>query len=518
MSIKTTLAVLSLSSLLTTALPFAAQASVAARCEGIFTFAKVEKNDPRAFENLTKYEQLFTKGRGLETYKIVLGKDFTQSLSRVLQKQDGHWFDSGAGHAFAVRQALQSPEGQNLKSTVVAYETSAKSAERLNVISGRFLETIADKEIAKSDLITDVFGPLAYSGQPHQVMQKYLNNLKPDGEIFIFLGARHELYGEFNKVITAKGEVLNLGQWLETIPGIRAELVKTPKEDDGTHYEMWTIKITKTDENAQVPAVEMIHFKEGAPPVMSFKEVANQGLSNHASLQQKARATFRERSKYITATEFLDAFRGGELRHPLIASIKGLKREDRWVNSSEVGAQVFAGMKSKDYDYSDTSVFVGLAQKFIRWRASRINTDKINYTPVADSGLLKDVRDVKLITDYHGDFMSSFAPDVVLGRYLESLSNKGEIYLYTGKEYGGFGSDSMVMRKDGTQMPLRQWLRQIPGVNTSLFRGGYHWTGGEWTFLKVTIKDRNKIKIPKLKLMGTTEGKDGLPLPFFEEI
>ncbi|WP_080602328.1 hypothetical protein [Bdellovibrio bacteriovorus] len=518
MGLKTTLAVLGLSSILTTALPFAAQASAAARCEAIFTFAKVEKSDPRAFENLTKYEQLFTKGRGLETYKVVLGNDFAQSLSRVLQKQDGHWFDSGAGHAFAVRQALQAPEGQYLKSTVVAYETSAKSAERLNVISGRFLETIADKEIAKSDLITDVFGPLAYSGQPHQVMQKYLNNLKPDGEIYIFLGARHELYGEFNKVITAKGEVLNLGQWLETIPGIRAELVKTPKEDDGTRYEMWTIKITKTDENAKVPAVEMIHFKEGAPPVMSFKEVANNGLTNHASLQEKARATFRERSKNITATEFLDAFRGGELRHPLIASIKGLKREDRWVNSSEVGAQVFAGMKSKDYDYSDTSVFVGLSQKFIRWRASRINTDKINYTPVSDSALLKDVRDVKLITDYHGDFMSSFAPDIVLGRYLESLSNKGEIYLYTGKEYGGFGSDSMVMRKDGTQMPLRQWLRQIPGVNTSLFRGGYHWTGGEWTFLKVTIKDRNKIKIPKLKLMGTTEGKDGLPLPFFEEI
>ncbi|WP_374035061.1 hypothetical protein ACES2I_04400 [Bdellovibrio bacteriovorus] len=518
MSIKTTLAALSLSSILTTALPFAAQASTGARCEGIFTFTKVEKNDPRAFENLTKYEQLFTKGRGLETYKIVLGNDFAQSLSRVLKKQDGHWFDSGAGHAFAVRQALQSPEGQNLKSTVVAYETSAKSAERLNVISGRFLETIADKEIAKSDLITDVFGPLAYSGQPHQVMQKYLNNLKPDGEIFIFLGARHELYGEFNKVITAKGEVLNLGQWLETIPGIRAELVKTPKEDDGAHYEMWTIKITKTAENATVPVVEMVHFKEGAPPVMSFKEVANHGLTNHASLQEKARATFRERSKNITATEFLDAFRGGELRHPLIASIKSLKREDRWVNSSEVGAQVFNGMKNKDYDYSDTSVFVGLAQKFIRWRASRINTDKINYTPLADSNLLKDVRDVKLITDYHGDFMSSFAPDVVLGRYLEALSNKGAIYLYTGKEYGGFGSDSMVMTKAGTQMPLRQWLRQIPGVNTSLFRGGYHWTGGEWTFLKVTIKDRNKIKIPKLKLMGTTQGKDSLPLPFFEEI
>lgn len=519
MRVKTTFTALFLSSLLTSSLPFGALASTVARCEVIFTSVLAEKSDPRAFDNLTKYEQMFTKGRGLETYKTALGKDFERSLEKVLRQPETHWFDSGAGHAFAVRQALDIPTAPGLTSTVVAYETSAASTGRLKVISGRFLETIADAEIAKSDLITDVFGPLAYSGQPHQVLQKYLNNLKPDGEIYIFLGARHELYGQTNQVVTAKGEVLNLAQWIETVPGLKATLIKTPKVDDGTHYEMWTLKITKNQNDVHVPQVEMIHFKEGAPPAMTFKEVANQGLQVDSSMQAHARARFKEHTQNITASEFLDAFRGGELRHPLIASIKNLKRQDKWINSSEVGAQVFVGMKQKDYHFEDTTVFVGLAQKFIRWRATGINTDKINYTAISNSSPLKEAQDIRLITDYHGDIMSAFAPDVVLQRYLNSLSNKGEIYLYLGKEFGGFGTESMVMTKQGIKVPLRKWIQKIPGIKASLFRGGYHWAGsGEWTFLKVTISNRGKIEIPKLKLMGMTESKEGLPVPFFEEI
>lgn len=502
---------ITVSIMLTLGSPFFASAEgLAARCESIFT-------DTRSFENLTKYEQLFTKGRGIETYKVVLGRDFSNSLQRLLVSQDGHWFDSGAGHAFAVRQTLEMPEAANLKTTVVAYETSARSTNKMKVISGRFLENIADAEISKSHLITDVFGPLAYSGRPDIVMQKYLNNLKPDGEIYIFLGARHELYGEFNKVVTADGRVLNLAEWLQTLPGTKAELIKTPKVDDGTHYDMWTIKITKTQPDAQVPLVEMVHLKEGAPPVMMFRETAPVKLKAPNELQAQARTQLREVTKNITATEFLDAFRGGEFRHPLIASIKSLKAEDQWINSSEVGPQVFSGLQKKDYNYEDTKVFTGMAQKFIRWRSNGINTEKMHYTLMSDTYAMANLKDVKLITDYHGDFMSSFMPDVILNRYVDAISNKGEIYIYLGKEYGGFGSDSVVMTKEGTKLPLRQWIRNIPGLKTSFFRGGYHWTGGEWTFLKIKIKDREKIQIPRLKMIGTTTSPEGLPLPIFEE-
>lgn len=514
MSIRRGLAIHSLSILLTATVPIWAQASDSLRCETVFT----EKVDGRAFENLTKYEQLFTRGRGLQTYKIAMGKEFEQSHARLLTLKEGHWFDSGAGHAFAVRQTLEMPEAANLKTTIVAYETAATPTSKLKVISGRFLETIADSEISKSDLITDVVGPMAYSGQPHIVLQKYLNNLKPDGEILIFLGARHELYGQSNQVITAKGEVLNLGQWLEQLPGVKTELKKIQKEDDGSFYEMWTARITKTQNEVKIPPVEMIHFKEGAPPTMTFKEVENNGVQSLKTLQAKARDVFRRRFGSMSPVEFLDAFRGGEVRHPLIASLKSLKPEDRWVNSSEVGAEIFSRMQKKDYPFKDTSIFTGLAQKFIRWRAMGINTNKMNYTTFSDSSPLKDVKDVKLITDFNGDFISSFTPDVVLQRYLNSLSDKGEVYLYMGKEYGGFGSESMVMTKDGRKIALRQWVRSIPGIQSGLFRGGYHWHGGEWSFLKIKIKDRRKIEIPKLKLSGTTEGPDGLPIAFFEEV
>lgn len=508
-----------MSTLLTGGLPFLAHAQSTARCEAIFLLSENGKSDGRAFDNLTKYEQIFTKGRGLETYKIALGIEFSAALERVLTRPEAHWFDSGAGHAFAVRQALQLPHADNLKSTVVAYETGASSTDKLKVISGRFLETIADFEIPKSDLITDVFGPLAYSSNPHLVMQKYFNNLKPNGEIYIFLGARHELYGQTNQVITASGKVLNLAQWIETIPGIKADLIRTTKEDDGTIYEMWTLRIRKEKNDIDVPAIEMIAFKEGAPPAMTFKEIsANQGPIHQKSLQQQARHRFRELTANITATQFLDSFRGGELRHPLIASIKSLKPEDRWINSSELGDNFANSLRKKEYDFSDTKVFTGLAQKFIRWRARGIDMERINHTFVQDTQILKDVRNVKLITDYHGDFMSAFAPDTVLKRYVDTISDKGEIYIYTGQEYGGFGSNSIVMTKDGRKLPLRQWLQQIPGLKSRLFRGGYHWAGGEWTFMKIQVTDREKVSIPNLKLIGTSENKEGLPLPFFEEL
>lgn len=512
MKITRNLAIQLLSILLTSVTPIGAQAS-SLRCEAIFL-----KTDDRAFENLTKYEQLFTRGRGIQTYKLAMGADFTQSYQRLLTLKEGHWFDSGAGHAIAVRQTLEMPEATHLKSTVVAYDTVATSTEKLKVISGRFLESIHDSEIPKSDLITDVVGPMAYSGQPHLVLQKYLNNLKPDGEIYIFLGARHELFGQSNQVITAKGEVLTLGAWLEQLPGLKAELQKTKKEDDGTFYEMWTIRITKTQEEVNVPAVEMIHFKEGAPPTMTFKEVDNKGVQSLKTLQEKARSIFRTRFGSMSPVEFLDSFRGGEVTHPLISSLKSLRPEDKWVNSSEVGPEIFSRMQKKDYSYNDTSVFTGLAQKFIRWRSMGINTNKMAYTALSDSSPLKDVTDVKLITDYNGDFVSSFTPDVVLQRYLNALSNKGEVYLFMGKEYGGFGSDSKVMTKDGRKIALRQWLREIPGLSATLFRGGYHWLGGEWAFIKIKIKNRDKIVIPKLKLTGTTENDNGLPIAFFEEI
>ena len=489
-------------------------------CERIFLDEKSVQSDDRAFQNVAKFEDVFTKARSLKSYRLALGESFAKSLEKLYLLKDGHWFDSGAGHAIAVRQALELPKAKNLKATIVAYETSAQSEFRLKVLAGRFLENIGDHEIPSSHLITDVFGPLAYSSQPTVVIQKYLNNLKENGEIYLFLGSRHELFGLNNKVVTASGKVLTLAQWLEQIPGTKAELIKTQYDDDGSLYETWTMRITKIDSKAKVPLVEIIHFEEGAPPAMTFREVRTQGLEDRSKslLRQQARVKFKERTKAITVSEFFDAFRGGEISHPLISSIKNLKKQDQWVNLSEVGDQVLAGMKAKDYQFKDTKVFVGLAQKFIRWRASRINADKLNYTAVNDSSAIKSLRNVKLLTDYYGDFMSSFAPDVILKRYINALDNRGEIYIYLGAENDGFGSSSVVMTKSGEKLPLREWLESIPGLDVKLFRGGYEYIGGEWTFMKITISDREDIKIPTLKMMGTTESKDALPIPFFEEI
>lgn len=518
MRLNTFLAAVLTLSFLTGTFPNRAQASQAPHCEEIFTTERQAKNDERPSQNVVKYEPYYSVRRGVEAYGEMLGPKFKKSLERLLATKGNHWFDSGAGEAFAVRQTLQQPEAQHLKATVVAYETSAKESENLKVLTGRFLESIPDAELPKSDLITDVVGPMAYTGQPHVVMQKYLDNLKPGGEIFISLGGKFELFGKANLVITASGEVLPLGEWLTRIPGTKAELTKEQWDDDGTIHEMWSVRLTKEDSGPRVPAVEMVYFKEGAPPTMIFKEVANKGVSSLNSVQEQARAVFKKRAEHMTASEFLDAFRGGEVSHPLIVSLKRLKKGDLWVNTSEVGAQVFAGLQKKDYQFKDTSIFTGLAQKFIRWRARGINTNKMVYTPLSDTKALPGLKEVRLITDLHGDFTSSYAPDVVLERYIHAMADNGEIYLYMGKEYGGFGSESTVLTKDGKRIPLRYWVKRIPGLSVGLFRGGYHWHGGEWAFLKVQISQRHKIEIPRLRLLGTTLDKDGVPMAYFEEL
>ncbi|KHD89905.1 MAG: hypothetical protein OM95_01630 [Bdellovibrio sp. ArHS] len=485
------------------------------------TCGSVFVSDARPFANIEKFEQLYTKGRGLDTYKRAMGPEFSKSVDRVLQKENSHWFDSGAGHAFAVRQALESPTTHaTFQATVVAYETSAQSSGRLKVHEGRFLENIADREIPKSDLITDVFGPLAYSGRPDIVLQKYLNNLKPDGEIYLFFGARHEIYGQYNTVLSANGRMMTLTDWIGNIPGLKAELRREQKEDDGTLYEQWTMRIVKERSDVKIPEVEMIHFKEGAPPQMTFKELDNKGVSNLAALEAQARETVRKNGEAVSATTFLNSFRSGEISHPLLSSIKGLKNQEAWLNVTAMGGKVLEQIKAKDFDYSDRSVFVGLSQKFIAWRSKGINPERFSYiTGLTTTGANLSQKNIKLITDFQGDFMTSYTPDKVLKRYVDLLADKGTIYIYTGQEYGGFGRRSVVRTKNGQEINLRAWLSTLPGLKGKMRRGGYHWAGGEWSFVEISIKDREAVQIPELKFLGIGEAtKDGVAAAYFQEM
>lgn len=459
---------------------------------------------PQTKKNLNHFEQIFTRTRGLGGYQLALGSHFTAALKR-LRTTGGHWLDAGAGDAVAVQELLQESQDRQTTATVISLDCQVKSSDRLEVHSGRFIEEIPQEEISKSDIITDVFGPLAYSGHPHLILKKYLESLKPTGEIFIFLGLRDDIYGRLNRVITRDGRYLTLVEWLQQLPGVKTELLIESRDDDGTPIEKWSLRITRQPGvELDIHDVTLTDFEPGAPPRMLFQEklpTPEAHLPLQQDLKAKIATSIASQMEQMTFTRFMDSFRGGEITHPLVSSIKNLDPVESWVNISEFGANLQNEFMNKAYDASNTTVFWGLAQKWIRFRINRINPDKFLYSNLKSSEAIGTIHRLGLITDFYGDFISQLQPAQVLQKYLNAVDPDGAVYLYLGKEYTGYGATTEVITKSGQRLPLRAWLQTIDGIKASLYRGGYAYTGGQWTFVKI-LKTKDRIHVPRLQFLA----------------
>ena len=205
-------------------------------------------------------------------------------------------------------------------------------------------------------------------------------------------------------------------------------------------------------------------------------------------------------------TQFMDSFRSGEFTHPLISSIKKLSKQQIWMNNSLFGADLKSMFDKNAYDASQVGVFIKLAQNWIRWRVGKVNTQKFEYTQIKNIETV-EIKNVQLITDFNGEFVTSLQPDLVLNKYMNLLSPQGEVFLFLGAEYTGFGSGSKIIGKNGTTQTMTQWLRSLPDLNVTFYRGGYAWAGGQWTFVKIK-KKKNSIQIPKLEFLGLNQKLD----------
>lgn len=475
----------------------------------------------KAVKNLKKYDQLFTTTRGISEYRKAFGESFSNSLKRLIEK-GGHWIDSGGGEGFAIRNFLSSADGKNIHASLISLETSAGPQENLKIFKGRFLENIPTNEFEKADLITDLFGPLAYSSSPDLVLQKYFDLIKEDGEIYLFLGAQHEIFGQTNYIMTADGRRLNLSDWIKQIPGIESDLVVVRRDDDGHTSEKWTLKLTrKKGAQVQIPKVEMIHLKEGAPPKMTFAEIRQGDVSeveNIQSLREQVKAAVRKVTSQLSFAQFLGSFRSGEATHPLLASIKSLGQDSLWVNMSDVHFDVKQSLQEKKYIEERSDIFHTWSQTWIRWRTSRIQSNQLQYSKIESANDLKDLQGIKLITDLNGEFMTNLTPDATLMKYLNATSLGGEIYIYLGKENTGYGLNTKIIAKDGTRKSMRRWLLSLPDVKVKFYRGGYSWAGGEWTFIRIT-KKTNTFKIPQVKFLGVSlDESSEAPVMTFQEL
>jgi len=490
----------------------------------LFDGAKVnaERIVERSYEGVSKGEATFTRGRDLGTYVEKLGPGFRAAIDAVGQRPDPRWLDSGGGEGIAVRQYLGLAKERDwppVRITLLAYETPARSEGLLEVLSGRFLEKIPDAEIAKSDIITDLFGPLSYSGQPHLVLQKYHDRLKDGGKAFIHLGAGDQAFGTKNTVVMADGRVVPFVAWLKTVPGLDFEdevrHIVTPMREFDTATAILT---RRAGRDVRFPPLELIQYKDGMPPRMMFREIAHPGRAAQAlvgAARGAARSRLAAEARWSDAALFLDSFRSGEFTHSFLSVLSGLRAGARWLDASPRADDIARGLAARDLDFMKTGDFLALAQIIMNRRASRLDPGRYRHARWA---AVPD-RSAALITDYHGGLQSDFRPSETLGRYLDALADDGELWLALGTEDGGFGTRAQVLMKDGAVRTLREWLMtEVPGVKVELHRVFAGVGIGERTSLRVRVRDRRSLTVPGLEVFGLgAPDEDGVPVPIYRQ-
>ena len=513
--------------------------------------AKVEgkssANIDRDYVTKNHKENTFTTGRGLNHYRSSFNRrgypilTFTQELEKIKSNPNGHWLDAGGGMGFATQEAIT--PGSKFKSTLVSVETPAEDIFdsstgelRRKVIKGKFIEDIADDEIEKSDLITDMYGPLAYSSHPDQVIRKYINNLKQDGVIYIHLGDDLDTFGFYDQVVTPDGKVLTLSEWLESIPGLKVDIVKThglmPDTTiiSGEKSRIARITLSKPADEISIPELERMSFTEGGSmdgfivPRMIFKAK----FPTSAPVNPNNKKVVNNLRKMITD------FRTGEYEHPLFDQLSGVKSEE-WAHFSNQPID-WSGLDKidiSDDSHYTTGKVIGkaksLAEKNMQAKATSISDLK--------------AQKFKLISDHNGTFVSEGSPDQVLQTYINSLTNKGKIVLFMGDDKQDL-SRMKILTPGGGYINFKSWLSKIKGIKVSFktsketvqvtgkkLKADPHNvellpTGPTEDFIDrkvlyhevvvIEVSDPSKVEIPKLHLIGKAPTNErGFQVPMY---
>lgn len=224
--------------------------SLAARpaCENVFDDAHVAST--RVQKNK------FVTSRDLWEYQTYLEKGFKEKLESL--DENGHWIDLGAGKAQAQIDYYINFKNPKIaaQSTAVCYKLDRwfgipRFQGKLEVKEGMF-EKQNTHDWKKADLISDFFGVISYTQDMTTSLQKTFDLLKVGGELYI-----HSTNYVTHIQMTEK--TVTLTEFLQEIPGIKVE------------GRFGSLKITKLEEHIEIPEMEIIKYKDEAPPIRVFK-------------------------------------------------------------------------------------------------------------------------------------------------------------------------------------------------------------------------------------------------------
>lgn len=276
------------------------------------SYAEIAKNHARQLENMEING--FAVSRPLGEYLRVFDAGLSiDNFSRRLWAlgRDDHWIDMGAGQAIAMleRQGATrtTPDGPitapvrwlgrsdgRPRMTAVGYSLDFESwgtgarVQQTQVVRnristadpndfrylhGRLIEDYPNPrlEIGTANLITDFYGPLAYTRDLSEVLRRYIDLLREGGAAFS--------YGTFlrTEILDESGKQVPTQEFLASVRGIQSRPGASRAAGTGN----WAM--VRTQEEVYVPNLEPISFSSDIPPYRVYRWNRNVQPANAAA-------------------------------------------------------------------------------------------------------------------------------------------------------------------------------------------------------------------------------------------
>lgn len=251
--------------------------------------------------NDTPEKVVYTVSRNLDSYMVAFSpidrehecEGACEVLGPELKKLTGsqHWIDVGAGKAIAAMEYIENKpvrhdEGWKYYSgsdhparvtaiTVERLETpelrgvlSHYGPGRFRYLSGKYIEDYSVSELGQADLITDVYGAVAYSPHIDAVFAKFGELLKKGGKVYTLVRKIEDHYEYFTVdpnvfiIVGSNNEKIPVEKWLRAIKGFT--LLPHSKGAE-------TIILQKISDQVVVPPLELIEHKDGYPPMRKYR-------------------------------------------------------------------------------------------------------------------------------------------------------------------------------------------------------------------------------------------------------
>jgi SAM-dependent methyltransferase len=229
-------------------------------------------------------------GDGMALEQFITGKLRSESARKWMEERIETWPEWKKDWAQNIAKMENMPLHKKPQVSGVTFTTSRETpdfAGKFRILTGQFFEDLAPDALEKADLVTDYMGAFAYSTQVDQVVQKYLDVLKPNGEAHILYAyeipssdLEHFSKGSGIAKTTIKtlgGENLSLVKWLEKNDTIKIKREIEPtldsSENSETCYNVNLVIMLKQGVVPYIPKLKMIGANHESPPIREFEEI-----------------------------------------------------------------------------------------------------------------------------------------------------------------------------------------------------------------------------------------------------